>query len=144
MITFIATGHGNFGTGLASSVKLIAGDQEAFAPIDFDGQIGQEELSKIYLDAINAAGNKDVLFCTDLIGGTPFKTACEFKYAHPELNVEVISGTNLGLLIEGLMSRAFSEDLKALADQLVNTGKEQVIRFELPKKVEEVDSGDGI
>jgi len=144
MITFIATGHGNFGTGIGSSVKLIAGDQEAFYPIDFDGQIGQDELSKIYLDAIAKGGNKDVIFCTDLIGGTPFKTACELKYGHPEYNIEVMSGTNLGILIEGLMSRTFSEDVKALADQLVNTGKEQVIRFELPSKVEEADTGDGI
>jgi len=143
MITFIATGHGNFGTGIGSSVKLIAGDQEAFFPIDFDGQIEQEELAKIYLDAIAKAGNKDVLFCTDLIGGTPFKTACELKYGHPEYNIEVMSGTNLGLLIEGLMSRSFQEDVKALADQLVNTGKEQVMRFELVKQ-EEVDTGDGI
>jgi len=143
MITFVLTGHGHFATGLGSSVELIAGQQESFKMVDFDGNTSQEDLTKQYVAAIEECGNKEVIICTDLIGGTPFKTACELKYAHTEYNIEVMSGTNLGLLLEGLMSRSFIEEAETLANNLVNTGKDQVIRFELAQ-VKEVESEDGI
>ena len=43
MIGLIVTGHGNFGSGITSSIELIAGPQEDYIAVDFDGE-GTEKL----------------------------------------------------------------------------------------------------
>lgn len=35
MVGLIVTGHANFGSGMTSSVNLIAGEQEAYRYVDF-------------------------------------------------------------------------------------------------------------
>lgn len=37
MLGIILTGHGHFATGLQSSIELIAGEQEKFIAINFEG-----------------------------------------------------------------------------------------------------------
>ena len=98
MIGLIVTGHGNFATGLTSSLKLIAGD-------------------------------------------SPFKTAVTIGY--PKGNVEVLAGTNLPMMIEVNMARKFIEELPALTEMAMNTGKDQVVRYEF-KPVEQDIPEDGI
>ena len=44
-------------------------------------------------------------------------------------NIVVLSGTNLGMLVECNLSRGFMEDISALADMAVETGKGQVMRY---------------
>ena len=39
MIGLIVTGHANFGSGMTSSVNLIAGEQEAYRYVDFPSDI---------------------------------------------------------------------------------------------------------
>ena len=43
MIGLIVTGHGHFATGLTSSIDLIAGPQDNYVAVDFDGE-GTEKL----------------------------------------------------------------------------------------------------
>jgi len=47
------------------------------------------------------------------------------------------------MLVEVAMGRKFIEDLETLTNMALNTGKDQVVRFEL-KEVEQVESSDGI
>ena len=46
MIGIILTGHGNFATGMMSSVKLIAGTPEHFKAVDFPEGDSTENLAK--------------------------------------------------------------------------------------------------
>ena len=46
MIGLIVTGHANFGSGMTSSVNLIAGEQEAYRYVDFLPTYGTEELTE--------------------------------------------------------------------------------------------------
>ena len=46
MIGLIVTGHANFGSGMTSSVNLIAGEQEAYRYVDFLPTYGTEERQK--------------------------------------------------------------------------------------------------
>ena len=83
-----------------------------------------------------------ILVLSDLAGGSPFKTAVELGF--PKGNVEVVAGTNLGMLVEINLTRTFSEDVKALAESAVNVGKDQVVRFELKKPAQQEEMSDGI
>ena len=77
---------------------------------------------------------------SDLAGGSPFKTSVEIGF--PKGNVEVVAGTNLGMLVEINLTRTFMEDVKDLAASAVNVGKDQVVRYEFkPVKHEEVTDG---
>ena len=123
MIGLIVTGHGNFASGLTSSLKLIAGERELTKALD--------ELKDC----------EGVLVLSDLGGGSPFKTAVMVGY--PRGNVEVVAGTNLPMLIEVNMGRQFVEELGMLTEMAMNTGKDQVVRYEF-KPVQQEEPTDGI
>ena len=84
-----------------------------------------------------------ILVLSDLVGGSPFKTAVEVGF--PRGNVEVVGGSNLPMLVEISMTRKFMTDATAkdLAEAAVNTGKDQILRYEFKPVVQET-SEDGI
>jgi PTS system N-acetylgalactosamine-specific IIA component len=148
MIGIIVSGHAHFASGITSSLELIAGKQENYEAVDFNDGDSSEDLTRHLKNSINKLGNceKFIIF-TDLMGGSPFKLAVELKYElAAQKEIEVLSGTNLGMIIECAMMAKFNDDLESLVNTALNTGKKQVYKFELPtKKVEEeLDDEDGI
>ncbi|MGL5540306.1 MAG: PTS galactosamine/N-acetylgalactosamine transporter subunit IIA [Erysipelotrichaceae bacterium] len=142
MIGLIVTGHGNFGTGLTSSLHLIGGEQDAYVAIDFTQEMSVEDLEKRLQEAYSTLAECDgILVLSDLAGGSPFKTAV--LTAMGSEKVQVIGGTNLPMLIEVSMARRFVEDLSTLVEMALNTGKSQVVKFE-NIVTEYVESEDGI
>ena len=61
----------------------------------------------------------------------------------PARKCEVVAGSNLPMLIEVNMGRQFVEELATLTDMAVNTGKDQVMRYDF-KPVEQTEPTDGI
>ena len=53
MIGVIVTGHGNFATGLTSSVKLIAGSPENYVPVDFTQDKSTDDLERELLAQVD-------------------------------------------------------------------------------------------
>lgn len=142
MIGLLVTGHANFGSGMTSSVNLIAGEQEAYRYVDFLPTYSLDDLSREISKALDELKDcEGVLVFADLMGGTPFNTAVQV--GHPRGNVNVVAGTNLPMLLEVVMTRKFEEDLEELTKVALETGSEQVARYEL-KHVEQQTSDDGI
>lgn len=141
MIGLIVTGHGHFATGLTTSLNLIAGEPKDYVAVDFEATDSVEDLEKKLTAAMDSLKHCDsILVLSDLAGGSPFKTSVEIGF--PKGNVEVIAGTNLGMLVEINLTRTFMEDVKNLAASAVNVGKDQVVRYEFkPVKHEEVTDG---
>jgi hypothetical protein len=144
MIGMILSGHGHFATGLTSSVELIAGMPELYVPVDFEKTDSTEDLQKKLEAALDKLKECDsILILTDLLGGSPFKVAVELSVAHSEKPIRVLSGTNLGMIIEGNLTRQFADDIDTFADQLVQTGHSQTTKFVMSNHKEET-SEDGI
>lgn len=142
MIGIIVTGHGNFGSGLTSSLNLIGGEQKNYQFVDFIQEYSVEDLERELNKAMDALKEcEGIIVMSDLAGGSPFKTAVVCGATRG--NVEVIGGTNLPMLIEISMARQFVEDLDSLTNMAVNTGKDQVVKYEF-KPVEYVEVEDGI
>ena len=142
MIGLIVTGHGNFATGLTSSLKLIAGEPKDYVAVDFLEEYSVDDLERELTKALDELKDCDgILVLSDLGGGSPFKTAVMCGY--PRGNVEVIAGTNLPMLIEVNMGRQFVEELDTLTNMALNTGKDQVVRYEFKPVVQE-EPTDGI
>ena len=100
MVGFILTGHGQFAPGLASAIAMVAGDQPAITAM-------REECD-------------GVLVFTDLLGGTPFNQA--MMIAQDVDNVEILTGTNLPMVIELLFLRG-NATLAELGEQAVTVGQ---------------------
>lgn len=130
MIGIILTGHGNFATGLASSVELIAGKVENFAAVDFIAGDGQEQLSeKLKVELDNFKELDGILIMSDLMGGTPFKTSVMESVHNPK--VKVIAGTNLPMLIDACLSKEFASEIQEFALNVIEVGKDSIVEFEM-------------
>ena len=142
MIGLLVTGHANFGSGMTSSVNLIAGEQEAYKYVDFLPTYSTEDLTVEITKALDELKDcEGVLIFTDLMGGTPFNVSAQL--GHGKDNIRIVAGTNLPMLVEIVMSRKFMEDRDGLVESVLETGKEQITKYEFKQVVQEA-SDDGI
>lgn len=105
MLSVILSGHGGFASGLEKAINQIIGEQEQFRAIDFPPQATTAQLEAAMRDAIQELDTSNgLVFMTDLLGGTPFRTA---SLLGQEITVEtaVLTGTNLQMAAEMLLER---------------------------------------
>lgn len=143
-VGIILTGHGQFAKGLTTSVELIAGPQQHYIPVNFEHEVDQlqEDLTKAMESLSDCSG---IIVFSDLAGGSPYKTAAMLSTQYP--NVELIAGTNLPMLCEIVLARTIVDDAASLAEMAVNTGKDQISRFDMASLLaddDEEDLSDGI
>ncbi|HEM2771178.1 TPA: PTS N-acetylgalactosamine transporter subunit IIA [Streptococcus suis] len=124
MIKVIVVAHGQFASGILTSLKLIAGEVENIEAIDFSEGMSAQELKARIKAAI--LGEREVLILTDLLGGTPFKVSVELATEQKEQNVVVLSGLNLAMILEANFSR-LTDDLEQLVGKMITTSKDGII-----------------
>ena len=137
MIGCILTGHGTFANGLADALSMIAGDQDYFIPVPFieaGAASYPETLASTISDLLDQTDG-GLIFC-DLLGGTPFNQAMMLSQNYN--NVEVVTGTNLPMLLETLSLRLASTTLTDLLQTALESGIAGVSHktLELPAVVE--------
>ncbi|MFM0854417.1 PTS sugar transporter subunit IIA [Streptococcus suis] len=124
MIKVIVVAHGQFASGILTSLNLIAGEVENIEAIDFSEGMSAQELKARIKAAI--LGEREVLILTDLLGGTPFKVSVELATEQKEQNVVVLSGLNLAMILEANFSR-LTDDLEQLVGKLITTSKDGIV-----------------
>ena len=68
MLGIIATGHGNFATGMVSAVNLLAGGNPCVIPVDFEGTEREEALQRHLREAVDQLADcSSILFLTDIL-----------------------------------------------------------------------------
>ena len=126
----ILVGHGSFGTGLTSSLDLITGRPENYYYHDFLQDISQEDLTKTLQTSIYQLSRCDeILIATDIVGGTPFKTAVMLALGNSKLTV--VSGVNLPFLLSvhfGLMDD--TTPISEIVDATINEARDSLFRFD--------------
>lgn len=131
MIGFILTGHGSFAPGLMGAVEMIAGPQENFEVVDFREEEtleAFEEKMNLAIAKVSAATDGVVIF-SDLLGGTPFRTA--MLSSNDKENIEVIAGTNLPILIEGSGLRFAYTNASEFVNAVLEIGREGLVHAQL-------------
>uniref|UniRef100_A0A6A7GDY6 PTS N-acetylgalactosamine transporter subunit IIA n=1 Tax=Hirondellea gigas TaxID=1518452 RepID=A0A6A7GDY6_9CRUS len=104
MLGVIISGHGGFASGMEKAMLQIVGQQEQVKAIDFPEESTSELLECQFKKAFTEVDSGDgVIFLTDLLGGTPFRTASMIALAKQK--VEVITGCNLQMILESLLER---------------------------------------
>ncbi|HFE9852858.1 PTS sugar transporter subunit IIA [Enterococcus faecalis] len=131
---FLITGHSEFSIGMQSALAMIAGELEDVIIIPF---LAEETVDEYRQKVAAEIQMFDQTICfTDLLGGTPFKTCVEFSEGKDQ--VFVVSGTNLGMLLEGLMMRNSVTDPFEIAETVVQAGKSNIVLFEKKNETEEL------
>ncbi len=144
MLGIILTGHGGFASGLEQAMKQILGDQPQFIAIDFPETSTTARLTAQLEQAVSELDQRcDIVFLTDLLGGTPFRVASTMALARP--GSEVITGTNLQLLLEMVMERdgLSSEAFRVQALECGHRGLTSLVD-ELSRSREDAPAEEGI
>lgn len=144
MIGLLITGHGHFATGLSTSLQLITGINDHIVYVDFEADHSTETLTENLNKALDTLKDCDgVLVLSDLAGGSPFKAAVECKYARPDQKIEVVAGSSLPMLITAATLIEIYDNPLDMAEEVMNTGKEYIVRYEMEEHVDDAEE-DGI
>jgi mannose PTS system EIIA component len=121
---FVIMTHGHMAEGLLDSAAMICGQADHARTIAFEPGMSPEDLERTVEDLLRGVGeDHQVLFLTDLPGGTPARVAATLA-AHGR--AEAVTGVNLPMLVEVLLA-AKHRDVVALAELAVQRGREGVI-----------------
>ncbi|SUO94472.1 PTS sugar transporter subunit IIA [Suttonella ornithocola] len=122
---FIICGHGKFAEGLYSGANLLYGKLENCQAINFDEDTPHSIFKEKLAKAVEDAGDLPILFFTDILGGTPFRE-CATLSANL-IQAEVISGSNLQMLVEAAIERENATDIAAFAANIIERAKAGII-----------------
>lgn len=129
MVGILVIGHAEFAQGLTTAVELIAGKQENYRYLTYESATHLDDFSNEIQTNIEALDNIiGTIVFTDLKGGTPYKEAINVSLQYN--NVQVITGTNLAMLIEATLMRLSVVNIEEFAQSLVETGLGQIERFD--------------
>ncbi|WP_195971542.1 PTS galactosamine/N-acetylgalactosamine transporter subunit IIA [Clostridium thermobutyricum] len=142
MVGIIVTGHGNFAKGVLSAAKLIAGTPEKLIGIDFTENDTVETLEAKIKKGIEELDTEEILVLADLAGGSPFKVSATIGVSSDK-NIKVLSGTNLGMIIETALLRD-GKNLEEVVAFAKESGITSIQEFEMKVKKEIEDCEDGI
>lgn len=125
MAKVIVTGHGGYATAVKSSLKMLTGQTEGFYFVDFNLEDSLDTLIARLHAAIEETGGGELLFCCDLVGGSPFRQSAMLCAEHH--GWITVAGINNSAYTE----MVFNMDATAaeLAAKAVETTKNTVTRF---------------
>ncbi|AMV60983.1 PTS system, N-acetylgalactosamine- and galactosamine-specific IIA component [Pediococcus damnosus] len=126
-INVIVSGHGKFATGMQGALHLLTKIPDTFQFVDFEEGLSDDDLRKKFQAILNEHAGEQILFFTDLLGGTPYKVAAEFAVKSD--NTELVAGCNLGSLLETIYMQF--DSASALADALVTYTKSGIDKFSM-------------
>lgn len=95
----LVAGHGDFAAGLISAVEAVTGRGEMLEPIQVKGLCG-EDIQQLLRERLRATGA--LVIFTDLQAGSC--TMAARRLLREEAHVVLVSGTNLPMLLDFVMS----------------------------------------
>ncbi|TDR73284.1 PTS galactosamine/N-acetylgalactosamine transporter subunit IIA [Paludibacterium purpuratum] len=144
MISLILSGHGHIASGLNEAITQVFGAQPELFVVDFPEGIGTEQLERDLRAALARCANPQVLIVTDLLGGSPFRTAARLVQERP--GIEVVAGMNLALFADMLFERDDCASAAECRQRAVETGRAGITSLaeQLAKKRQHSEMADGL
>lgn len=133
MVEIIVSGHNQFADGLVSAMTLIAGTQEQVHSVNFLEEYSTDDLKQHMEDEMKNMGSR-ILILTDLQGGSPYNVSVVIKSEHSDKEIEVLSGTNLALLLACVFAGETDAPLAEVAEDAVAQAKDGMGYFKLARK----------
>ncbi len=132
MISILVVSHGALAEGLVDAMRMITGEQEKVIPLGLLESESPEDLIDRLKEVVDQNDDGDgVLIMTDLYGASPFNSSARL-YLESKKKIEVITGVNLPMLVEIIVSRE-GRDLESLLESAYQAGLEGIKK--LPENI---------
>ncbi len=95
--------HGDFAKGIKSSIDVIVGDSEGIDTICVQSDTSNEDVQTLIKSYISSIQEEKILVISDIPAGSTTSNTLPIVY-HNE-NVMMLTGLNLGLLLEVYLSK---------------------------------------
>lgn len=126
MADIIVIGHGMYPEGIRTNLEMVIGVPETMHFVNFSLGMERSEL-EVQLDALlETLGDREVLFCVDLPGATPFQVAALRTAANPEKYRTVVGLNNMAFME---MAMDGSCSVSELAQRAAQTTKDAILIF---------------
>jgi len=122
MVNIVIVSHADLGDALIRAVEMIAGQAEGLYSVSLFPGDSPEGLGEKLEAALQEIEGQETLVLIDLFGGTPYNVAARQVLKE---NVECVTGANLPMLLELVMSRD-GVSLPELAKEIARAGQESV------------------
>ncbi len=125
-IAIIICMHGTLSTEILKTIELIIGKQKNIFAIKFLPGENIDNLIIKYKKSFKKLNiSKGIIFFVDIMGGSPFNAANKIL-SNKKIKCDIISGTNIPMLLEICMSREENKDFDELINIAINTGKKSI------------------
>jgi len=125
LVGIIVVSHGGMAEGLMDAMRMITGEQERVVAISLNESDAPEDLGERIKEVLPEMDDGDgVLIMVDLFGATPFNASSRL-YLELDRKIEIVTGANLPMLVETVISRG-GNDLKSVFECALQSGKDGV------------------
>lgn len=127
MTEIIVIGHGGYADGVRTNLEMVAGAPENMHFLNFTKEQDRAQLEEALDQMLGELGEREVLFCCDLPGATPFQVAAIRTAEHTE-KYRTVVGLNQMAYME-LAMESGEKTAEEYAKQALETTKESVAVF---------------
>lgn len=121
----IVVTHGQSSVEIVKSAEMIVGKQNKVETIGFLPSESIDSLvEKFDVALANLEDCQNIIALVDIQGGSPFNVATQFLGKL----TDVLCGVNIPLLIELFLNKE-NEDIENLLTNVINTGKNSIVRY---------------
>lgn len=120
MISLILTGHGHIASGMQEAITQVLGAQNDLYTIDFPEGVSTEQLEAELKQQV-AQCQGELVFLTDLLGGSPFRIASLIAQSRP--GTQVVAGMNLAMFAEILIERDGMNSAEECCNSILQAGR---------------------
>ena len=122
MINIVVVSHGNLSEQLIKSSEMIAGEAEKLFALTLQPGDKPEDFMQKVDDTMEKIGDEETLILIDILCGTPYNITARQVLKE---NVECVTGANLPMLIEAILSRD-GMTVSELAETITSVGADSV------------------
>lgn len=122
MINIVVVSHGNLSEQLIKSSEMIAGEAENLFALTLQPGDKPEDFMQKVDDTMGKIGDEETLILIDILCGTPYNITARQVLKD---NVECVTGANLPMLIEAILSRD-GMTVSELAETITSVGADSV------------------
>jgi len=122
MINIVVVSHGNLSEQLIKSSEMIAGEAENLFALTLQPGDKPEDFMQKVDDTMEKIGDEETLILIDILCGTPYNITARQVLKD---NVECVTGANLPMLIEAILSRD-GMTVSELAETITSVGADSV------------------
>ena len=130
MVAVVVVSHGNLAEALLRTAEMIAGGCPHACALELGADESPEGFRRRLVGVFCAEapdGEGQWLVLTDLLGGTPHRVAMMVRAELPDPDAcAIVSGANLAMVVEALLSCRAQTDAKSLARHVALLGRQQV------------------